>query len=188
MLQTSDLAKNSSTLRSSASITNVSQLGPHSIGPSTANTQVLSPVSCKTSGIGRQGSYEPMSRLGSSLLKAKQSATLSSTTSNTLASLQLLVPPLEELQLMKEFLVKSSQLEVLKMEWGMKMLRLHSVMTQGHAEVLESTYKDKVLSWVKKMVTKQQMRDLARIQAESVRKTFHDENAYTYCHQLLYFL
>ena len=76
---------------------------------------------------------------------------------------------MEGLQLMKEFLVKSSQLEVLKMEWGMKMLRLHSVMTQGHAELLESAYKDKVMSWVRKMVAKQQMRDLARMQAESVR-------------------
>lgn len=69
---------------------------------------------------------------------------------------------------MKEFLVKSSQLEVLKLEWGMKMLRLHSVVTQGHAELLESAYKDKVMSWVRKMVAKQQMRDLARMQAESV--------------------
>ena len=68
--------------------------------------------------------------------------------------------------------MKSSQLEVLKLEWGKKMLRLHSVMTKGHAELLESAYKDKVLSWVRKMVAKQQMRDLARMQAESVSLTF----------------
>lgn len=69
---------------------------------------------------------------------------------------------------MKQFLIKSSQMEMLKLEWGRKMLRLHSVMTKEHAELMESAYKDKILSWVKKMVAKQQMRDLARQQAESV--------------------
>ena len=174
MLQTSDLAKNN-TLQSGDSNTKISQMRPHGTGTATTNTQALTPVSGKTPGIGRQSSFEPRSQLGSGLLKAKQSSTLSGSTSNTLASLQLLVPPLEGLQLMKEFLVKTSQLEVLKMEWGMKMLRLHSVMTQGHTELLESTYKEKVLSWVKKMVAKQQMRDLARMQVESVRKTCYDE-------------
>ena len=57
---------------------------------------------------------------------------------------------------------------MLKEEWGKKMLRLHSVVTREHTELLESAYRDKVMSWVKKMVAKQQMRDLARIQAESV--------------------
>ena len=162
VLQTSDLAKNSSTLQSGASNINITQLGPN-------NTPAVTPVSVRASGLSRQGSYEHMSRLGSGLLKSKQSSRLNSNASNTLASLQTLVPSMEGLQLMKEFLVKSSQLEVLKMEWGMKMLRLHSVMTQGHAELLESAYKDKVMSWVRKMVAKQQMRDLARMQAESVR-------------------
>ena len=165
VLQTSDLAKNSSALQSGTSNINITQLGLHS----TANTPAITPVGGRGAGLSRQGSSEHISRLGSGLLKAKQPSTLGSNTSNTLASLQTLVPPMEGLQLMKEFLVKSSQLEVLKMEWGMKMLRLHSVMTQGHAELLESAYKDKVMSWVRKMVAKQQMRDLARMQAESVR-------------------
>ena len=166
VLQTSDLAKNSSALQSNiASSTNVTQ-------GTIANAQAVSPVISggRGSGISRQGSYEHISHLGSGLLKTKQSSTLNSSTtaSNTLASLQTLVPPMEGLQLMKEFLIKSSQLEVLKMEWGMKMLRLHSVMSQEHAELLESAYKDKVMTWVKKTVAKQQMRDFARMQAESV--------------------
>ena len=144
-------------------------MGPPGSATIAASARASTSSGGRTSGITRQGSFEPTSRVGSGLLKiTKQSSTLNNNTSNTLSSLQLLVPPLEGLQLMKEFLVKLSQLEVLKMEWGMKMLRLHSVMTQGHAELLENAYKDKVLSWVRKMVAKQQMRDLARIQAESV--------------------
>jgi hypothetical protein len=85
---------------------------------------------------------------------------------------------MEGLQVMKEFLIKSSQMEVLKLEWGLRMVRLHSVVTQGHAELLESAYKDKVMSWVRKMVAKQQMRDLARMQAESVRVSYRPPLSY----------
>ena len=174
VLQSSDLAKNSnstSALQSGVSSTNITQsvVGQH--------TQAITPAGgSRTSGISRQGSFEHQqqhsntSRFGGGgLLRAKQSTVLGGSASNTLASLQVLVPPMEGLHVMKEFLVKSSQLEVLKLEWGMRMLRLHSVVTQGHAELLESAYKDKVMSWVRKMVAKQQMRDLARMQAESVR-------------------
>jgi hypothetical protein len=177
VLQTSDLVKTNSTspLQSGVSGTNITRsvVGPH--GTTTGNTSAVTPVGGRTTGIAGQGSYEHqqqhnVSQLGSGLLRAKQSSSaLSGTTSNTLASLQVLVPPMEGLQVMKEFLIKSSQMEVLKLEWGLRMVRLHSVVTQGHAELLESAYKDKVMSWVRKMVAKQQMRDLARMQAESVR-------------------
>ena len=178
VLQSSDLAKNSnstSALQSGISNTNITQsvVGQH--------TQAVS--GSRTSGISRQGSFEQQqqhsntSRFGGGgLLRAKQSTALGGSASNTLASLQVLVPPMEGLQMMKEFLVKSSQLEVLKLEWGMRMLRLHSVVTQGHSELLESAYKDKVMSWVRKMVAKQQMRDLARMQAESVRSSIKFAN------------
>ena len=177
VLQTSDLAKNSSStsaLQSGVSNTNITQSVVAGLHGTAANTQATPVGGSRTSGISKQGSFEQqsnnISRFGGGLLRAKQSSAVGSSTSNTLASLQVLVPPMEGLQVMKEFLVKSSQLEVLKLEWGMRMLRLHSVVTQGHAELLESAYKDKVMSWVRKMVAKQQIRDLARMQAESVRK------------------
>ena len=162
VLQTSDLVKTVPSLQSVVSDSSNARLPL-----STSQTHVagISSGVSKLSITSRQPSFEPMR--GSGLLKMKQSSP-SSPSMGTLASLHHLVPPLEGTQLTKQFLVKSSQLEVLKLEWGKKMLRLHSVMTKGHAELLESAYKDKVLSWVRKMVAKQQMRDLARMQAESV--------------------
>ena len=160
VLQMSDLVVNNSSQRADGVDTHI-QVVPSNAHVSHAQTPIGS--SRRASIVTRQTSSEPMR--GSGLLRTKQSSTPDV---HTLTSLHLLVPPLEGMQLMKQFLIKSLQLEVLKMEWGTKMLRLHSVMTQGHAELLENVYRDKVLSWVRKTVAKQQLRDLARMQAESV--------------------
>ena len=43
-----------------------------------------------------------------------------------------------------------------------------SVSTQQQSALLEEVYADKVLSWARKAVAKQQLRDAARMQLESV--------------------
>ena len=159
VLQASDLAKTSPFLQNGIS-------SDHSNIRFPSSTLQTPNVIGKS--ISRQASNQSTPRGLSDPSKIGPRSSLPAPCSNTLSSLCLLVPPLEGTQLMKQFLIKSSQLEVLKEEWGKKMLRLHSVVTREHAELLESAYRDKVMNWVKKMVAKQQMRDLARIQAESV--------------------
>lgn len=78
------------------------------------------------------------------------------------------MPPLEGNELLEKFLLKTSQLEVLKQEWGAGALAVYAVSTQQQCQLLEEVYTDKVLNWAKKAVAKQQSRDLARMQLESV--------------------
>lgn len=66
-------------------------------------------------------------------------------------------------------MVVTSQLEQLKVEWGMKVLNCHAINTRRLAKDLESLYKERVLRQAKKIVAKMQLRDLARKQAEEVR-------------------
>lgn len=183
VLQTSDLAKTTPSIQgvtvdtSHAQIPSVSILqSPGASGTGGKSTKISRQNSYEPASkvpvtpTSRQASYDPM-HIGSGLSKTKQpSSSLSSSNPpiSTLTSLHVLVPPLEGLQLMKQFLAKSSQLEVLKLEWGKKMLKLHSVVKAEHVELLESAYRDKVLNWVRKMVAKQQQKDMARMQAEAV--------------------
>lgn len=83
-------------------------------------------------------------------------------------TLHIQVPPLEGAELLENFLLKTSQLEVLRMEWGLRTLVVHSVSTQQQCALLEEVYADKVLNWARKAVAKQQLRDAARMQLESV--------------------
>lgn len=83
-------------------------------------------------------------------------------------TLHVQVPPLEGTTLLEKFLLKMSQLEVLRMEWGLRTLVVPSVSTQQQSALLEEVYTDKVLSWARKAVAKQQLRDAARMQLESV--------------------
>lgn len=57
---------------------------------------------------------------------------------------------------------------MLKQEWGAGALAVYAVSTQQQCQLLEEVYTDKVLNWAKKAVAKQQSRDLARMQLESV--------------------
>ena len=83
-------------------------------------------------------------------------------------TLHIQVPPLEGAELLENFLLKTSQLEVLRMEWGLRTLVVYSVSTQQQCALLEEVYADKVLNWARKAVAKQQLRDAARMQLESV--------------------
>ncbi len=62
----------------------------------------------------------------------------------------------------------TSQLEQLKVEWGLKVLNCHSINTRRLARDLESIYKERVHRHAKKIVAKIHVRDLARKQAEEV--------------------
>lgn len=75
-------------------------------------------------------------------------------------------------QLLLRFLVTTSQLEQLKLEWGVKVLNCHVINTSRLAINLDTVYKDRVLRQAKKMVSKMQMRDLARKQAEEVGSVY----------------
>lgn len=92
-------------------------------------------------------------------------------------TLHVQVPPLEGTKLLEKFLLKMSQLEVLRMEWGLRTLVVPSVSTQQQSALLEEVYTDKVLSWARKAVAKQQLRDAARMQLESVSEM----RASTFC-------
>lgn len=83
-------------------------------------------------------------------------------------TLHVQIPPLEGAEFLEKFLLKTSQLEVLRMEWGLRTLVVHSVSTQQQCALLEEVYADRVLSWARKAVAKQQLRDAARMQLESV--------------------
>ena len=178
VLQTSDLAKNAPSLQSVAFDASNIQMTS-----ATSHTMLQPPPGASGNGgkLTRHASYEPSSGSAAvtvsrrtsheqayGLSKMGKRSSSSSLAVTAITSLHVLVPPLEGSQLMKQFLIKLSQLEILKLEWGKKMLRFYSVVSSEHMKLLESAYKDKVLSWVKKMVAKQQQRDIARMQAESV--------------------
>ena len=54
------------------------------------------------------------------------------------------------------------------MEWGLKTLSVHSISDRRLAKLLEDGYRDKVLTWAKKVVAKQQQREAQRMQTELV--------------------
>lgn len=72
---------------------------------------------------------------------------------------------------LEKFLVLTSQLEQLKVEWGLKVLNCHSISTRHLAKDLDAIYKERVLRVARKAVAKMQMRELVRKQAEEVRGT-----------------
>ncbi len=74
--------------------------------------------------------------------------------------------------LLDKFLVVTSQLEHLKIEWGIKLLNCHAINTQKLAKDLEDLYTERVLNPARRVVAKRQTRDLARKQAEEVRVQF----------------
>ena len=74
------------------------------------------------------------------------------------------------MRLTGKFLLLTLRLESLKREWGVKMLGARAVTTQNECQWVESLYHDKVMGWAKKMVARQQARDLARQQMESVSR------------------
>ena len=62
----------------------------------------------------------------------------------------------------------TSQLEILKSEWGLKILGVHVIGTRKDLRVLEDAYREKVYNWSRKKVAKQQSREYARMQMETV--------------------
>jgi len=72
--------------------------------------------------------------------------------------------------LLEKFLTVSYQLERLKLEWGLKMLNTRNIHSKKDLKIIEENYQAKVYSWARKWVAKQQSRELARAQMESVSK------------------
>ena len=67
-----------------------------------------------------------------------------------------------------KFLLVTSQLEQVKVEWGLKVLNCHAVNNQRLMKDLEEMYREKVVLRAKRILLKQISRDLARKQAEEV--------------------
>ena len=59
---------------------------------------------------------------------------------------------------------------MLKREWGLRALGVHTVASADECLRLEVAYADKVLVWARKIAAKQQLRDLTRMQEEAVRR------------------
>lgn len=72
--------------------------------------------------------------------------------------------------MLEKFLMVTSQLEQLKVEWGLKVLNCHTINTKRLVKDLEAVYKERILRVAKKIVSKIQIRDMARKQAEEVRE------------------
>ena len=86
----------------------------------------------------------------------------------TLPSLTLLTPPLESAELLVKFLKVSYQLERLKVEWGLKVLGSKAIKNKIELTVVEDAYRNRVYNWARKWVAKQQIRELNRMQIETV--------------------
>ena len=86
----------------------------------------------------------------------------------TLPSLTLLTPPLESAELLVKFLKVSYQLERLKVEWGLKILGSKAIKNKIELTVVEDAYRNRVYNWARKWVAKQQIRELNRMQIETV--------------------
>ena len=78
-------------------------------------------------------------------------------------------PSLTGSNILEKFLIVTSQLEQLKIEWGLKVLNCHTINTKRLVKDLEAIYKERIMRVSKKIVAKIQMRDLARKHAEEVR-------------------
>ncbi len=85
-----------------------------------------------------------------------------------LPSLTLHTLPLESAELLVKFLKVSYQLERLKVEWGSKVLGLKAIKNKNELMVVEDAYRNRVYNWARKWVAKQQMRELSRMQIETV--------------------
>ncbi len=89
-------------------------------------------------------------------------------TSPSPAHTLLQVPPLAGAKLTERFLRATSHLETLKREWGVRALDQHAIATAKQCQQLEEAYKENVMGMARKLVAKQQLRELARIQMENV--------------------
>ena len=70
------------------------------------------------------------------------------------------------------FLTCTSQLEVLKNEWGLKILGVWGICTQKQCKLLEDAYRDKVFSIAKTVVAKKQATEMVKLQMENVHAQY----------------
>ncbi len=63
-------------------------------------------------------------------------------------------------KLVENFLVLSSQLEQLKYEWWLKLLDTHVVGTNKEYRDMEDAYKDRVLLWARKSLTRKMNKEV----------------------------
>ena len=77
-------------------------------------------------------------------------------------------PCVAESQLVEQFLVISSQVEQLKVEWGLKLLDTHAIHTTKQHRDLEYAYEDRVLAWARKTLLKRMSQDAGRRSEEEV--------------------